>query len=140
MKEETLKNDLEAGIEKQLQLINKIKPLGDRVIILLDKISDHTTTDSGIIVPLNEVIELESGRLGTETSSRTHLSQGTVVKMSALAAEKLVDVKEGDKVLVHHSATSKSHYFFPDRTKLVQDFNGFISIPHPLVEAVINEN
>lgn len=136
MKNETTKKDLVLDIESKFTLI------GDRVLILLDEAQGHTVTESGITIPLNELVATDSGRMSTETSAQKHLASGTIISVGTTASQKLTDANISlaalDRVYVAPSALSKGYYFFPDRTKLVQDFNGYVCIPHTLIEAKIN--
>jgi co-chaperonin GroES (HSP10) len=138
LKEEILKRGLDPDI------INKMSLIGDRVLILLDEALDHTTTETGIIIPLSNVIEKDSGRLGTELSKRKHLTEGVVIALSSTASSKLgelnTNLSPGDRVYVNEMVmkTPSSYQFFIDRKKLVQDFNGVVCIPHVLIEAKIN--
>lgn len=138
LKEEILKRGLDPDI------INKMSLIGDRVLILLDEAHDHTTTETGIIIPLSNVIEKDSGRLGTELSKRKHLTKGTILLLSPTASSKLEDLHTtltpGDRVYVNEMVmkTPSSYQFFLDRSKLVQDFDGVVCIPHVLIEAKID--
>lgn len=138
LKEEILKRGLDPDTISQLSLI------GDRILILLDEALDHTTTETGIIIPLNNVIEKDSGRLGTELSKRKHLTKGTILSLSPTATSKLEELhtslSPGDRVYVNEMVmkTPSSYQFFLDRNKLVQDFDGVVCIPHVLIEAKIN--
>lgn len=138
LKEEILKRGLGPDTISQLSLI------GDRILILLDEALDHTTTETGIIIPLNNVIEKDSGRLGTELSKRKHLTKGTILSLSPTATSKLEELHtsltSGDRVYVNEMVmkTPSSYQFFLDRNKLVQDFDGVVCIPHVLIEAKIN--
>lgn len=137
LKEEVTKRGLD------LDTISKLQLVGDRVLVLLDETQGHTETEGGIIIPLNNVIEKDSGRLGTELSKRKHLTQGTVVSLSENSHTKLkdlgVEVSEGDRVYVNEQVlrTTSSYQFFVDRTRLVADFDGLVCIPHVLIEAKI---
>lgn len=122
----------------------KYSVLGDRVIVLLDEAKDHTITDAGIIVPLQRLTESESGRVKTELTGRKHYLQGTVLQIGALAAKKLEenlsDIKVGDRVYIGAQALNSNGYqWYPDRTKLVADFEGYVCIPHVLIEAKIED-
>lgn len=137
MKEETTKQDTDLGIISDLELV------GDRVIIKLDQAEDHTRTESGLLIPLNQNVEKESGRVGSRLSKRKHLATGTVLALSDYASNKIAEygaeIKPGDKVYVTEmSANNVSTFqFFPDRRKLVQDFQGYIIIPHTQIEAKV---
>jgi len=138
LKEENTKNDLALGT------INSLELIGDRILVLLDEAPEHTKTESGLILPLNNVIEKDSGRLGTEISKRKHLNVGTVLSIADFSKQKLEDqkasLKVGDRVYVSELAVSnlKSYQFITDRTKLVADFEGVVCIPHVLIEAKVN--
>jgi co-chaperonin GroES (HSP10) len=139
MKEEITKKDLVPDT------LSKIKLLGDRVLIKLDNAEDHTTTSSGLIVPLNDIVETDGGRLKTETSKRKHLTSGTILLIGEQSAAKLkeagTELVVGDKVYVTEMVGKNvsSYQFFVDRTKLVQDFSGLVCIPHILIEAKIED-
>lgn len=136
--EEILKRGLDPGT------INSLSLIGDRVLIMLDEALDHTKLDSGIIVPLNTIVEKDSGRLGTELSKRKHLTKGTIISLSPTSASKLeelqIPLQAGDRVYVNEMVmkTPSSYQFFINRDKLVQDFDGVVCIPHVLIEAKIN--
>lgn len=117
---------------------SNITLLGDRVVIQLDKMLDHTITSSGVMVPNTELTETDGGKLTTRLSNKSHVPQGTVQLLSAKAQELLPELKIGDKVFVAQHSLNSSNYFYPDRTKLIQDFEGYICIPHTLIEAKIN--
>lgn len=121
--------------------MKKIKLLGDRIVVKLDEMEDHTTTESGLIVPLSTVYETDSGRIKARTSAQKHLLVGTIIDISDKAKE-LTDLSVSDKVYVSENAlSSKAFHFYYDRSKLVQTFEGYICIPHTLIEAVVtNEN
>jgi len=54
--------------------------------------------------------------------------------------EFLIDVEVGDRVYVGQQTLSSNGYqFYPDRTKLVADFEGYVVVPHSLIEAKIND-
>ncbi len=113
--------------------------LGDRVLIQLDEIPDHTVTSAGIHVPHFLNIESDGGRPDVKVSNLKHVAKGTIISMSPLASQKLADqqspLQVGDRVFVVSSAVSPSYQFFPERDKLVQDFTGIICIPFSLIEA-----
>lgn len=136
MNQENLRNDLDHGIDK-------FTLIGDRILVLLDEAKGHTITESGIEIPLNDVVATDSGRATTETSNHKHLNRGVVLLVGALAAKKLEEqeftIKPGDKVYVNPSAQQKNFYFFPSREVLVQDFKGYVCIPNTLIEAKIND-
>lgn len=117
-----------------------LKLLGDRVWVKLDEAVSHTETDSGIIIPLNELTETDGGRITTRPSNRKYFSSGTIVAISDKASELLSNsVKPGDKIYVNDRVVNKDYQFFPDRSKLVQDFKGHILISANYVEAKIND-
>lgn len=140
LQEELLKRDLDIGT------INKLELVGDRVLVLLDNAEGHTVTASGVIIPLNDVVETDGQRLKAETSKRKHLTSGKIVRVSSTAAAKLADsnltLSQGDVVYVSDMVGKNvaSYQFFVDRSKLVQDFNGIVCIPHTLIEAKVNDN
>lgn len=114
--------------------------LGDRVWIKLDEAVSHTETDSGIIIPLNELTETDGGRITTRPSNRKYFSSGTVVALSDKSSEMLShSIKVGDRVYVNDRVVNKDYQFFPDRTKLVQEFKGDILISANYIEVKIND-
>lgn len=119
--------------------ISKLELLGDRVIVLLDKAEDHTVTEGGLIIPLFENAESDGGRPISKLSLKRYLSIGTILAMSPTAQEKLPTVKVNDRVYVTPSSASPNYQFLPDRTQLVEDWNGMISISHVLIEAKIKD-
>lgn len=137
MNEEILNEDLALDIERA----KNMTLLGDRILILLDKESD-TTTQSGIIIPKMKLKETDGGRLKSEADPDYFTLKGTILNMSSYAIEKFKEFgpspKHGDKVLVSKQAKQESFHFYPDRSKLVQYFNGIICIPHTLIEAKID--
>lgn len=122
--------------------MNKIDLIGDRIWIKLDEATEHTTTESGILIPLNELTETDGGRVSTRPSSKKHLLKGTIIQMSNFAAKKLTELdttlKEGDKVYVSKNVAHAGYEFDAKRNALVVDFTGDICIPHNLIEAKIN--
>jgi len=124
------------------EVMNNIELIGDRVWIKLDEAQDHTTTESGILIPLNELTETDGGRVTTRPSDKKHLLKGTVVALSAYAATKFKELETslspGDKVYISKNAINAAYAFYPIRNALVIDFTGDICIPHTLIEAKIN--
>lgn len=122
--------------------ITNIELIGDRIWVKLDEAEDHTTTESGILIPLNELTETDGGRVTTRPSDKKHLSKGTIVAIAPYAARKLADLdaslSPGDKVYISKMAITASYQFYPKRDALVIDFSGDICIPHTLIEAKIN--
>jgi len=118
--------------------------LGDRVLIQLDELPDHSVTSSGIHVPHFLNIETDGGRPDVKVSNLKHVAKGTIISISPLASQKLADqqspLQEGDRIFVVSSAVSPSYQFFPDRDKLDKDFTGIIGVPHPLIEAKLTSN
>lgn len=123
-------------MEKRLE---RLKLIGDRVVVLLDEAVSHTVTEKGITVPMSTVYETDGGRLATKTSAQKHVSMGTVVLISdyALAKirESIPDFNVGDKVFLPEAVHSKHYYFYPDRSSMVLNFDGHVVIPHSLIEA-----
>ncbi|OQB03518.1 MAG: hypothetical protein BWY21_02154 [Parcubacteria group bacterium ADurb.Bin216] len=121
--------------------MTQIELIGDRILIQLDKALDHTTTDSGIIIPLNTVMESDSGRLKTTLSEQRHLPAGTITQISKQASSKLeelgVSLVAGDRVYVNPQTLSSSYHWKTDRTKLITEFQGVVCVPHILIEAKI---
>jgi hypothetical protein len=136
MKEEEItKRGLDLGT------INSFTLVGDRILILLDEHKEHTVTAGGIVVPHNNLIEKDSGRVGTELSKRKHLTQGTILSISDTSSQKLkdlnIELSQGDRVFVNEQVlrTTSSYQFFIDRNRIVADFDGLVCIPHTLIEA-----
>lgn len=117
--------------------LSNITLLGDRILIQLDEHPDHTVTPSGIIQPKWVNIESDGGKPKVKPSNQKHIASGTILKMSLLAAEK-VPLVPGDRVYVSPAAVSQSYHFLISRNNLVDDFDGVIAVPHPLIEAKIN--
>lgn len=115
----------------------------DKVLIQLDKHSDHTTTPSGLFNPKFLNIETDGGRPDIKLSNESYVAQGTVIDMSPYAAqrmkESLTPISIGDKVFVTKSAVSMNHHFDKDRNTILQEFDGLILIPFVLIEAILNE-
>lgn len=116
---------------------NTITILGDRVLIQLDLMEDHTITPSGVVVPLYQNIESDGGRPDIKESNLRYLSKGTVVSISDSVKEK-VPLSAGDRVFVAPSCVSPTYQFYSRRTGLVENFEGLISIPPAFIEAKIN--
>lgn len=118
--------------------LNDLTLLHDRVVIQLDEVGD-TITEGGVIVPLYENYETDGGKPGSKVSSKKYTNTGTVLALSESASKQIPALQAGNKVFVSNSSVSTPQYhFYIDRTKLVQDFTGVISIPAILVEAIIN--
>lgn len=136
MNVENTKNDLAPGTGNE-----DLEIIGDRIVIQLDEAKGHTVTAAGVVIPLNDVIEKDSGKLGTATSDKKHLAKGTVLGIGEAAYNKLKDnyttLNIGDRVFVNPRSHNKDFYFFLNRDVLVQDFEGVICIPHTLIEAKI---
>ena len=115
--------------------------LGERVLVKLDLLGDHSKTNSGLHVPLYERDTTEGGRPTAKLSNKQYLSQGTVIDYSPLAAKKLEDaltpISKNQKVFVNPTAVSPNYQFFPDRSNLVIDFEGYVLIPYTLIEAYV---
>jgi len=137
MNEEISRNDLAADIErsKNLTLLN------DRIIVLLDELTEDPTTASGIILPPTELQETDGGKLKARPSNKRHLLQGTVLNISTTATEKFkelgIPLNTNDRVYLAPQTLTSSFHFYPDRTKLqnTSTFNGFVIVPHNLIEA-----
>lgn len=112
--------------------------LGDRVVVQLDELADHTITDAGIVVPLFQNIESDGGRPDTKVSNLKYLPKGTIVNISQFAKERLPELNIGDRVFVVPSVVAPAYQFFSKRNGLVENFEGTISIPHTYIEAKIN--
>lgn len=111
--------------------------LGDRVLIKLDEHPQHTTTESGIVIPQFEAATTDGGKPTAILSKMKYLYQGTVVALSKYAQEKLPSITPSTRVFIVPSTLSPAYQFFMDRSKLVIDFDGHICIPHTLIEAKI---
>lgn len=122
-----------------MALKEKLTLLGDRVVIQLENMTEHTITEAGIMIVNTELAETDGGRLTTKLSNKTYLAKGEILLLSEKARELLPSLTEGDKVYVAPHALNSSNYFNVDRTQLVQDFKGIICIPHTLIEAKLND-
>jgi len=140
LKEEITKRGLD------LDTINSLSLVGDRTIVLLDKAEEHSTTKSGLLIPLNNIVEGSAGRERAELSKRSHLDKGIVVAIADFAADKLseqkTDLKPGDRVFISPlvGKNVQSYQFMTKRNQLVAEFEGLVCIPHTFVEAKINDN
>lgn len=119
--------------------------IGDRILVLLDKAKDHTQRASGIIVPQNDLVETDGGRVAATLSKKTKLMQGTIEQISEYSTNKLkelgVTLNVGDRVFISPQAiNSPSYIFYTDRSTLVIEDAGYICIPHVLIEAKINND
>lgn len=122
-----------------MALKEKLTLLGDRVVIQLENMTEHTITEAGIMIVNTELAETDGGRLTTKLSNKTYLAKGEILLLSEKARELLPSLTEGDKVYVAPHALNSSNYFNVDRTQLVQDFKGIICVPHTLIEAKLND-
>lgn len=118
---------------------NDIQLIGQRVLIQLDAHPSHTTTSSGLLVPQYDVVTTEGGRLKSQLSENRYLSVGTILQISPDAAKstEASTLTTGQKVYVNPSAVSPHYQFFLDRSSLVLDFTGLISVPPQLIEAYV---
>jgi co-chaperonin GroES (HSP10) len=112
----------------------KIKLLGANLVIKLDQAKEHTKTDAGILIPLQEVYETDGGKIATRTSSKNYLSRGEVIHIGDKVT---IPVNVGDKVYVVKHAVNPAYEFFEKRDSLVQDPSGLICIPEGMIEAII---
>lgn len=114
--------------------------IGNRVLILLDKEPEHTTTSSGLLIPQFTYEETDGGKLKAKASELTYLSKGTVVALSSHAEELLSKENSklniGDKVFVAPYAVSPQYQFFVNRDTKILQFDGHICIPTSLIEAI----
>lgn len=108
--------------------------LHSNVLVLLHKVEDHTTTDSGIIIPQYRQYEAESGKVKAALSDLKYLSKGTVIQVGP---DCYLPIKEGDQVYVSPQAVSPAFQFFDPRDSLVLDFQGLVLIPPTLIQAVL---
>lgn len=119
--------------------------LGDKVLIQLKEIQDHTKTEAGLFIPHNELTETDGGKVTTRPSGKKYYGEGEILQITKYANEKLMEtnglvslLKAGTKVLVSSQAMNNNiFHFYTDRSKLVQDFKGVIAIPHTLIEAIL---
>jgi len=120
-----------------------MKLLGNRVLIQLDEEVSHTKLASGIEVPKVRFEETDGGKLKSRVESLGYLSQGTVVDVSPLALKSIQEesatLSKGDRVLVNPLAVAPNYQFYTDRANKIQLFNGLISVPTSLIEAIIND-
>lgn len=114
--------------------------IGNRVLILLDKEPEHTTTSSGLLIPQFTYEETDGGKLKAKASELTYLSKGTVVALSSHAEELLSKENSklniGDKVFVAPHAVSPQYQFFVNRDTKILQFDGHICVPTSLIEAI----
>jgi len=124
-------------------MLTNINLIGNRVLILLDKEPEHTTTSSGLLIPQFTYEETDGGKLKAKASDLTYLSQGTVVSISTYAKDLLsrenTDLNVGDRVYVSTNAVSPQYQFFLDRSTKILSFDGYIAIPTSLIEAIIKD-
>ncbi len=117
--------------------------MGNRVLIQLDKELEHSTTESGLVVPNFIREETDGGKIKARASRLSFLSKGTVLSISPLAKEILEkessELKEGDKVFISPNAVSPQYEFSLNRDNSTTFFEGIISVPVSLIEAKINE-
>ena len=119
-----------------MTLEERITLLGDRVVIKLERQKEHSVTDGGIIMPHTELVESDSGtKMNTRVSDKKHLPIGEVILISSKASEALPEISIGDTVFVASHALNNTNHFYPNRDRLVQEFEGYICIPHILIEA-----
>ena len=131
--------NMEKDSEQQIILV------GDRVLIQLKEIQDHTTTEAGLIIPHNQLAETDGGKVTTRPSNQKYYAEGTIIQIANQANDKLMESNKymfaltpGCEVLVSKQAlNSDVFHFYTDRSKPVQDFKGVIAIPHTLIEAII---
>ncbi len=121
--------------------MENIELIGDRILVRLDEAKDHTVIN-GIIIPVNTIVESESGKLKTELSKIRHLARGTILNISAHSAKKLdelnITLSPNDRVYVSHQAVNSSSYQWKsDRDKLISEFDGIVCVPHLLIEGKI---
>lgn len=126
--------------------------VGDRILIQLKEIQEHTKTEAGLWIPHNELAETDGGKVTTRPSRQKYYAEGTILQMSKTAYQKLLEdnkpvLQEGDIIIgsttvlvAKHVLNNDSFYFYEDRSQPVQDFKGIISIPHTLIEAIKTTN
>lgn len=119
-------------------MVNNIQLLGEKVLIQLEAASDHTTTDTGLIIPLFENDLSDGGRPITKLSSKKYLSKGTVINISPKAKISYPELEVGDTVYVPTQVASPQYQFFLTRDKLVLDWEGVIVVNPIQIEAKIN--
>lgn len=116
--------------------------IGDKVLIKLDLLPSHTTTESGLEIPLYEAVTTEGGKVKSQLSQTKYLSQGTIVDISPYSSQRAsefgVTLSPNDRVFVNPSAVSPHYQFFTDRSQLVMNFDGYVAVPVTLIDAKIN--
>ena len=132
--EETLNNDT----------ISNLNLIGDRILIQLKEIQDHTKTEAGLWIPANVLAATDGGKVTTRPSGQKYYAEGTILNAGSLALTKLAEqgatITSGTTVLIaKHTLNNDSFHFYMDRSKQVQDFKGLILIPHTLIEAIITK-
>lgn len=117
--------------------MSKFTVLGERVLVQLDKMQDHTVTDKGVVVPHFINIEASNGMPEAKASNLEYLSVGTVESIPEKVSQS-TGLSVGDRVFVAPSVVSPSYQFFSKRTGLVEPFEGLILIPPAYIEAKLN--
>ena len=111
---------------------------GNRVIIQLDKETALSSTALGIEIPSSRFTETDGGKLKVEPTPLTFLPKGTVLYVSDQAQEFLSPkLSPGDKVFISTSAASPQYHFPLNRDVKPPFFDGVISVPSNLIEAII---
>jgi co-chaperonin GroES (HSP10) len=111
---------------------------GNRVIVQLDKETSLSSTSSGIEIPSSKFTQTDGGKLAVEPTPLTFLPKGTVIHVSNAAQEFLSPkLSPGDKVFVSTSAASPQYHFPLNRDVKPPFFDGVISVPANLIEAII---
>lgn len=112
--------------------------LGDRVIIQLDKAESHTTTQDGLIIPLNELYTSEGGKVVSTTSAKRFLNKGVVLNVSSYVNDKMMEMNKitlskDDRVYISPSGND-AHYHY--NKELTSPFDGVVCIPFALIEGI----
>lgn len=123
--------------------ISKIELVGDRIVVELKELQDHTVTEGGVIVTKAEVTETDGGRLTTNTSADKRTTEGKIVAISAYSSKKVLDydttLSIGDTVLLSRQVLQDSFRFTPDRNALVFGNSNYVCVPHTLIEAKLKD-
>lgn len=120
--------------------LEKIQLLGNRVLILLDTENYHP--DSLLDIPHFINTETDGGRPAVRVGNNDYLLQGTIIQISPLASKTLIQeespLQVGDKVYIAPQALHDNFKFYTTRLSRSLPFEGYIAIPHNLIEAKIN--
>lgn len=120
-------------------ILNKLQLLGDRVLIKVDEIADHSITESGIIVPSAELTETDGGRISSRPTAEKRLSKGTILALSSKAAEES-KLEVNDRVYFSKNGLNAGFDFDINRNTLASSplvDKSVICIPSTMIEAKI---